>query len=43
MIFFVIAFLIGVTTVTIKEPSSYQETVKEAKERQLKDRPEIGR
>lgn len=43
MIIFIYLFVIGVTAVTVSEPSATLPTVEEAKESQLKDRPEFGR
>lgn len=43
MIILVYLFVIGVTVITIREPSGTLQTVEEAKEEQLKDRPELGR
>ena len=43
MIILVYLFVIGITAVTISEPSGNLPTVEQAKERQLSERPEIGR
>lgn len=43
MIIFIYLFVIGVTAVTVSEPSATLPTVEEAKESQLEHRPELGR